>query len=84
MELRVKCGESICEAVKKANELTEDVTIEIEAGEYEVPETVEIERDNIAIKAENAVLKGSRRIYLDNCETDGKLKIVDSRILFLI
>lgn len=79
MEIHIKNGQSIEEAFDAANKSSEAVVITIEPGDYEVPHTLLIEKDDLSVKGENGEvnLRGSKRISLADSKKDGNIITVD-------
>ncbi len=71
--------EQFYSALKEAEKVSEDVTIELGAGEYNIYKSIEILRDNISIigAGDHSVIKGSKRIEFLECERQGDIVKID-------
>ncbi|MBQ8233241.1 MAG: right-handed parallel beta-helix repeat-containing protein [Lachnospiraceae bacterium] len=66
-------------ALKEAEDFSEDIIIQLGAGEYNIYESIEIQRDNISIVGEgdDTVIKGSKRVEFSECERQGNIVKID-------
>ena len=79
MDILVKNGECLESAFQKAHTVDEPVTIFLSEGEYEVTDTLMIERDDLTIIGANhaVTLKGSKRIPISGLPVENHIVTID-------
>ena len=79
MDIYIDNSLELKKKLEETKNIKEPVIFRFKEGEYEICESINIERDNVIFSGEKGktVIKGSKKIMLSECEKDGNIVKID-------